>query len=252
MEDIERAEALLSAGQAAAAIPMLERLAFTDPEHGRVWALLTRALLEAGEYQRAAITSYAFEALAPSPYAYLLRSKALLHVEPHEALTPALAAQAATPHDWEAQAQVSRAHLVGRDATQAGLQAARRAVELAPEVSEAHIVLALALRRHEHFAEAETSAARALSLDPHNREARDLLDGLALMRPRGSAAPSAQTQTTRSRGPVIAVALLVVVVVLATPVVLLVVGSQTAYVCALVVAALMIMLALLQRQRKVR
>lgn len=252
IDDVERAEALLAGGQSKAAITLLERTAFSNPEHSQVWQLLTTALLQAEEYERAAITSYAFEALAPSPLAYLLRSQALLHVDPHEALTPALSAQAACPESWEAHAQVARSYLVGRDATQAGLRAAHTAVELAPGVAEAHAVLALSYRRHEQFAEAEAAAGRALSIDHTNQEARDLLDGLALMRPMSAGTERRSEGGQRLGRWTLPVVVIVVCLLILAPFALLVVGSQAAYVSALVVAGSVLLLALLVRTRSAR
>lgn len=187
-DEITRVDTLMAQRRFEVAIPLLERMAFASPEDGQIWRRLTDALIANGEYERAAITSYAYEALAPSPRAYLLRSRALLAVEPHEALIPALSAQAASPEDWATHAQVARCYVAGPDAAGLGLKAAERALRLAPNVAEAYVVLALAMRRHERFEDAEVAAGKALSLDPRNTEARDVLDGLALRLPNRSSA----------------------------------------------------------------
>ncbi|MFV0458780.1 MAG: tetratricopeptide repeat protein [Actinomycetales bacterium] len=182
-DDLAHVDTLMERGRLGEAILLLERLAFADPANGPVWRRLTIALLETGQFERAAITSCAYEAMAPSPHAYLLRSRALLQVEPHEALAPALSAQVSAPQDWATHAQVARCHVAGPDHRGHGLQAAQQAVELAPGQAEAHVVLALALRRHDRLPEAESAAGRALSLDPRNTEAKDVLEGLALRMP---------------------------------------------------------------------
>lgn len=180
-DDLCTVEVLLAQGRSDAAVALLERLAFMNPDQGEIWERLTGALIGLGEYERAAITSFAFEALAPSPQAYLMRSEALLHVEPQEALPAALSAQAADPTNWAAHAQVARCHLVGLDAAGRGLQAAQQAVALAPDEARAHAVLAMAYRRHERYDEAEKAAGKALSIDPRNVEAHDLLQALTLL-----------------------------------------------------------------------
>lgn len=199
IDDLVKADALLAQGRLEPAVVLLERLAFMNPEDGSVWERLTGALIGAGEYERAAITSFAYEALAPSPRAYLMRSQALLHVEPHEALAPALSAQAAEPTNWSTHAQVARCHLIGLDAAGKGLAAALHAVELAGTQAQAHAVLALAYRRHERYEEAERAAGRALSLDPRNQEAKDVLQALTLLTPgRGAAVREPRTSRTVS------------------------------------------------------
>ncbi len=199
-DELARIDALLAQGRFAAAITMLERIAFHNPEDSDVWGRLTDALIAAGEYERAAITSYAFEALAPSPQAYLMRSRALLQVDAQEALAPALSAQAAAPQEWAAHAQVARCYLMGHDSAGRGLAAAEQAVALAPQQAEAFAVLALAYRRHERFADAEQAAGKALSLDARNVEAQDVLQALTLLQPAGGTRTAAGTRNAAGAG----------------------------------------------------
>lgn len=218
-DELTRVDTLMEQRRYEVAIPLLERMAFANPEDGEIWRRLTHALIDNKEYERAAITSYAYEALAPSPRAYLLRSRALLVVEPHEALVPALSAQAAAPQDWATHAQVARCYVAGPDISGLGLRAARRAVELGPDQADAHVVLSLAMRRHERFEEAEAAAGKALSLDPRNTEARDVLDGLCLRLPNRPAQSQSRRETTRRRVGSVRLGLLLVLAVLTVAVV---------------------------------
>jgi tetratricopeptide (TPR) repeat protein len=149
--------------------------------------LLTVALLAAGELERAAITSHALTTLHPGPTAYLLRSRALIEEDPHEALGLALSATAALPGVWVTHAQTARCYLALHDAKGRGLEAARTAVSLAPDEPVAHVLLGASLLRRGDLDQAEASAREALKLAPYDGEALQL---------------SEQIQATRAEVPV--------------------------------------------------
>jgi hypothetical protein len=114
--------------------------------------------------------------VAPGPTAYLLRSQALLDIDPEAALAQANNARAAAPEVWVTHAQVARCHLATRRPVHGedDLRAARTALALSGSAC-ARALLADVLLGRGHLDEAERQARVALRLDCSDPTARAVL-----------------------------------------------------------------------------
>lgn len=89
------------------------------------------------------------------------------------------------------------------DARSKAMSAVRKALELDPDVAEAHILLADLLQKQLHWAEAETEYRRALELSPNDAEAHDGLAAWLLCQGRLDEA-LAEERRARELGPLTA------------------------------------------------
>lgn len=198
-------EQLLSRTRYGSRLTMLERMAFRAPDSGEAWTRLTSALIDEGEFERAAITSTALEAVAPSGPAHLLRSQALLTSDPQEALRYAELALEATPLDYRSHLQLAKCQFALGDKDRAGLKAAQEAVVLSGGLREVVEMRAALLRLHGHVEEAD-----ALLRQGHGTPTAQQIARPASL----AAVPGALASTPRSRDNSTASGLILVVLVL--------------------------------------
>jgi len=101
--------------------------------------------------------------------------------QPEESLRAAQEAVRLAPFDWLNHAQYATAAVDVRGRMWDALQAARRAVELAPHEADAHFVVGMVAHRRNEVAQARAAYRRALELDPSHAYALNnltVLDGL--------------------------------------------------------------------------
>lgn len=118
-------------------VQMLERIAFRAPDSMQAWTHLTAALVEAGELDRAAITSAVLEHAEQEWSILLLRSQALTKADLRTALGLARQAVELAPDEYQAHLQLARCQLAAGDPDEGGLSAAARAVRLSRGAAEA-------------------------------------------------------------------------------------------------------------------
>ncbi len=173
---LDRARAFLDQGRAAETLDTLLGLSRVAPEVPEVWEVLTLAALDTGDMETARDGSQMLLRLAPGPTAYLLRSQALLDVDPEGALAQANNARAAAPDVWVTHAQVARCYIAARRLAygEDDLRAARTALALSGTAC-AHALLADVLLARDDLDEAERHARAALRLDSGDVTARGVL-----------------------------------------------------------------------------
>jgi hypothetical protein len=166
---LDRARALVDRGRAAETLDTLLGLSRVAPEVGEVWEVLTLAALQTGDLETARHGSQMLLRVAPGPTAYLLRSQALLDIDPEAALAQANNARAAAPEVWVSHL-ATRRPVHGED----DLRAARTALALSGSAC-ARALLADVLLGRGHLDEAERQARVALRLDCSDPTARAVL-----------------------------------------------------------------------------
>jgi Flp pilus assembly protein TadD len=179
---MERAAALCDLGRSNEAISRLRMLLVDDPHDLDVLALLAEAQFDGGDPDGALITaesaiSIAPEAAWPHHAASVacrrrgLRPEAIAHAKEAVRLDP--------DNPWSFMT-LARALLSGKADVAGANQAASKALELAPDEPEAHLVSGIVSVAGGEVVAAATAFRKVLQLDPTNTAARDELARLRL------------------------------------------------------------------------
>jgi len=179
-----RAQALVEIGRFREASDLLRDTLASGPSDPQTWCSLASALMQAD--QAALCLQAARSALALDPEcaaAHRLSSSALRCLgrssEAVAAARECVRLEPAYHNFWI----LSGAELVAGHKAEA-LDAARQALELAPDHAFSHVIMAtVAARRHRPW-QTERHARRALEIDPENTQAMELLAGALSMRGR--------------------------------------------------------------------
>jgi tetratricopeptide (TPR) repeat protein len=167
---------LAATGRLPEAIPYAEAAALVAPADPDVWSHLGLLLVQSKRFADAAVVFGKAVAAAPDHaptrlnYANALRDagRETEAIEQFQRLTQVMRRDL---NVWVNIARLTLAH--GRFVE--SVQAARRAVEIAPDQSVSHLILALALSENMQGAEAEPHLHRAIELDPDNALAKAAL-----------------------------------------------------------------------------
>ncbi|MEZ0580594.1 tetratricopeptide repeat protein [Nocardioides sp. MH1] len=178
----ERISRLLEVGRFADARSELQAAIARDPDTAELHGLLARALLGLGDAPGALAAASRLVKLAPDDeWGHRLRSIALVRADrPQEALAAAAEAVRRAPFSWQAHMQRAQAGVDAAGHLHDALQAAQRAVELAPDQPDAHNVLGLVHAKEGEDELARAAYLRALELAPGHSAARNnlaVLDG---------------------------------------------------------------------------
>jgi Flp pilus assembly protein TadD len=179
-----RAEHLLAIHRPQEALRLVGALLASEPANGAALCLAARAELAIGEPTRA--RDLATRAVAAQPHEeHPLRLLALAWSamgRSDEAHDAAAAAVACAPNVWQTHYTLAHVSSGVPGMSSAALEAARRAVELAPHEADAHAVLGLVAVENKDKATAEKSLREALRLDPDHAGARNDLGRLQMLR----------------------------------------------------------------------
>ncbi|MFC7247724.1 tetratricopeptide repeat protein [Catellatospora aurea] len=179
LDDLQRAEALLAVGRPDSAGQILAGVLGRHPDNAAALCLL--AIVESRRGDHRAMLRAADAAVAAEPssdWAHRLRSTALRHrCRPPEAREAALEAVRLAPDNWACHVVLADSELL--DETVVGVEsaylAASRAVELAPDVPDAHLTLGRVHAAAFDPAYAQACYEQALALDPQHVAARNNL-----------------------------------------------------------------------------
>ncbi|MEU7825205.1 tetratricopeptide repeat protein [Catellatospora sp. NPDC049133] len=179
LDDLQRAEALLTVGRPDAAGQILAGVLGRHPDNAPALCLL--AIVESKRGDHRAMLRAADAAVAAEPssdWAHRLRSTALRHrCRPLEAREAALEAVRLAPDNWACHIVLAESELL--DETVVGVEAAylaaSRAVELAPDEPDAHLTLGRVHAAAFDPAYAQACYEQALALDPQHVAARNNL-----------------------------------------------------------------------------
>ena len=202
---MERAAALCDLGRSNEAISRLRMLLVDDPHDLDALALLAEAQFDGGDPDGALITaesaiSIAPEAAWPHHAASVacrrrgLRPEAIAHAKEAVRLDP--------DNPWSFMT-LARALLSGKADVAGANQAASKALELAPDEPEAHLVSGIVSVAGGEVVAAATAFRKVLQLDPTNTAARDELARLRLslrqrLRPRSLVSPIARARAAHA------------------------------------------------------
>lgn len=167
---LDRAQALLDLGRAAAARNLIAKVLAAAPADGRALCLLACSHEADGDHP--GMLAAADRAVAAEPddeWAHRLRTIALLQLDqPDEALRSAREAVRLAPQTWQGQVALAGALADVGGQRRAAFAAARRAVALAPDEAETHYAQGV-LRHYLGFGWwARRSYLRALRCDPQH------------------------------------------------------------------------------------
>jgi tetratricopeptide (TPR) repeat protein len=190
---IERAAALCELGRFAEALEALQLVVASDAENADAWCLMAQARLclgdPGGSYEAAGVAS----SLAPEyDWPHRLASAALSGLARHsQAADAARQAVEIAPDSWQAHACVARALTHPRSMPpelEEAARAAARAVSLAPDEAETQMTAGAVAKAAGHRKEAGAAYRRALEIDPQNSAAHHELASLNLRKSRLHAA----------------------------------------------------------------
>ena len=174
---LERAQALVALGRSEEAVSMLHQLIASEPEIAPAWCLLAQAQGGVGDAQAALAAAERATALAPeNDWPHRLRSAALQQLGDLDgAIAAAREAVAADPDNWRTHRRLAICMIVAKRDAGDALQAAERAVALAPNEPSAHHTLGAAHEMRGNHDEADRCFRQALALDPQYSPAHDAL-----------------------------------------------------------------------------
>ncbi|WP_156755699.1 tetratricopeptide repeat protein [Actinokineospora pegani] len=168
---------LTAAGRPEEAISLLRPVVVAYPDNPAAWCRLAAALLDAGQAEQCLDAAKRAITLGERSWAHRLASLALGELGRYdEATVSAREAARRDPEDWRAHVALAEAY--GPRAPLEALTAARRAVEVAPDVPRAHEILGLAALWADERPLAKRALIDALRLDQGNREVRARLTTL--------------------------------------------------------------------------
>jgi tetratricopeptide (TPR) repeat protein len=180
---LETAAALIDAGQAQTALPMLRQLLTSEPENARAMTYLAGAYRELGDLGSAVEAATGALALRPDNE-YALRLLALCAADLNDratAITAATEAQRVAPYLWRTHLVRAQVDIILGSTTDAGRHAADTALGLAPDVADVHLIAAAhAITVDGPFSSfshrrGRQHAKRALAIDPQRSDAQALL-----------------------------------------------------------------------------
>jgi tetratricopeptide (TPR) repeat protein len=181
---LERAEVLCDLGRFADAERQLGEAVAQQPHDPEGWCLLARAQLGSTNYERALRSADTAAGLDPDgDWAHRLRSIALQNMDQADlAVAAASTAVRANPHAWETHHCLAQALISAERRPKEAIDAAARAVALAPNEPDAHFSMGAAAAAAGRRDQARDAFQRALSLDPQHFEAHHELARLHLKR----------------------------------------------------------------------
>jgi tetratricopeptide (TPR) repeat protein len=187
-QQLNKAIALIDAGQPQTAVPMLHQFLAAEPDNARSLTYLARAYLELDEPGNAATAATHALALGPDNE-YALRLLALSAAELNDrrtAITAAAQAQRIAPFLWQTHLVRAQVDVKLGSNTDAGSAAMDEALRLAPDVADVHLVAAAhAINVDGPFSSSShrrgrKHAQRALAIDPQHSGAQALLASINL------------------------------------------------------------------------
>lgn len=175
--ELERVQTLVDLNRYEEARTRLTQLLGSEPNFAPAWYLFALAQLALGDDNAALDAADRVTALEPeSEVPHILRSAALQNLRRPGAIEAARKAVSLAPDSWPAHARLAEALAAANQNPDAVLAAAARAVELAPNEAHAHYLLGSAYEMRNDQAEAERCFRQALALSP---ESADAHQGLA-------------------------------------------------------------------------
>ncbi|MFI9381442.1 tetratricopeptide repeat protein [Kutzneria sp. NPDC052558] len=183
MDNIARARTLIDLGRHEQAKAELAKALADDPGSTEAWCLLAQCEQKVGDI--AAMRYAAGQALASNPdseWAHRLQSLALHKLGRHmDAVDTAREAVRLAPHQWQQYVVLVTAMIPRLDLYRAeAVEAADRAVELAPQHAETHLTRGVLAGAQGNLPDAERNYREALKLDPENAAARNNLATIQL------------------------------------------------------------------------
>jgi tetratricopeptide (TPR) repeat protein len=187
---LERLDLLCDLERWPEASVLLGRLLSSDPENDTAWCLLARCRIGLGQWEPALKAAYQAAALAPeTEWPHRLASFAASSVGRHdEAVHAAREAVRLEPDLWQTHARLAGAagqHPQGKHEAAA---AAARALALAPDEAQVQLIYGSVAASQGRRDVAERAFRAALELDPQNSSAHHLLAALQLRRRSGPTA----------------------------------------------------------------
>jgi tetratricopeptide (TPR) repeat protein len=187
---LERLDLLCDLERWPEASVLLGELLSTDPENDTAWCLLARCRIGLGQLEPALDAARQAAALAPeTEWPHRLASFAASTLGRHDdAVHSAREAVRLEPDLWQTHARLAGAAGQHPQGKREAAGAAARALELAPDEAQVQLIYGSVAASQGHRDVAERAYRTALELDPQNSSAHHLLAALQLRRRSGPTA----------------------------------------------------------------
>lgn len=174
---LQHASALCGLGRFSEAAQVLHQVISRAPEIGHAWSMLAAAELGAGNPEPALKAAENAIGLQPdAEWPHRIASAALRRLDRHEeSIGHAREAVRLEPNSWPTLTTLARALAASSSDLPEAHSLAARALELAPENPETHVVAGTVAAADGNRAEAEEAFRTALSIDPQNTAAHNEL-----------------------------------------------------------------------------
>jgi tetratricopeptide (TPR) repeat protein len=175
--ELERAQTLVDLQRYDEARALLTQVLAREPDEAQAWCLFAQVQIAVGDPKSGLDAAERAAALEPSDeWSHRLRSVALQQLgNKSGSIAAAREAVAAAPHAWQTNSRLAAALAFASRNPDEALAVAERAVELAPNESEARVTLGRAYEMRKDYAEAERCYKEALSLNPQSAVAHGAL-----------------------------------------------------------------------------